>query len=63
MAPGATVTAGQALATLDTTALQANLHNKQAALDQANLTLQKALDGQSVPLPAAHPLVHDDAGR
>src|SRR5436190_6752252 len=38
--PGATVTAGQTLASLDTTALTAALHQKQAALDQANLTLR-----------------------
>jgi HlyD family secretion protein len=51
--PGATVAAGQPLAALDTASLQAALDNQQAALDQANLTLQKALAGQSVPAPGA----------
>jgi multidrug efflux pump subunit AcrA (membrane-fusion protein) len=46
--PGVTVTAGTPLASLDTTALEANLHNEQATLDQAKLTLQKALNGESV---------------
>jgi trimeric autotransporter adhesin len=50
---GDTVTAGQALAALDVSALTATLHQQQAALDQANLTLQKALAGQSVPAPTA----------
>ena len=40
---------------------QANLHKQQAALDQANLTLQKALAGQSVRRPGGHdPIVRDD---
>jgi HlyD family secretion protein len=50
---GDTVAVGQALATLDISALTATLHQQQAALDQANVTLQKALDGQSVPAPTA----------
>ncbi len=48
VAPGDTVTVGQTLATLDTTALQATLHQQQAALDQANLVLSEALAGKSV---------------
>ncbi len=48
VAVGDTVTAGQTLATLDVTALTATLHQKQAALDAANLTLQRALNGESV---------------
>src|SRR5436190_1512919 len=51
--PGATVTAGQPLASLATASLQANLDNQQAALDQAKLTLQKALNGVSVAAPGA----------
>ena len=50
---GDTVAVGQALAALDVSALTASLHQQQAALDQANLTLQKALAGQSVPAPTA----------
>jgi HlyD family secretion protein len=46
---GDTVTTGQQLATLDTTSLTDTLHQKQAALTQAQLTLQKALDGESTP--------------
>ncbi len=49
---GAAVAAGQPLATLDTSSLEANLHNEQAALDQANLTLQRALAGESVAAPS-----------
>jgi trimeric autotransporter adhesin len=45
---GAQVTAGEALATLDTTALQAQVHQKQEALDQAQLILTKALAGEDV---------------
>ena len=48
VAVGDAVTAGQTLATLDVTALTAALHEKQAALDAANLTLQRALNGESV---------------
>jgi multidrug efflux pump subunit AcrA (membrane-fusion protein) len=50
---GDTVAVGQALAALDVAALTATLHQQQSALDQANLTLQKALAGQSVPAPTA----------
>jgi multidrug efflux pump subunit AcrA (membrane-fusion protein) len=50
---GDTVAVGQALAALDVSALTASLHQQQAALDQANVTLQKALAGQSVPAPTA----------
>ncbi|MDQ1478059.1 MAG: trimeric autotransporter adhesin, partial [Actinomycetota bacterium] len=45
--PGAQVTAGQTLATLDATSLQQDVITKQAALAAANLTLYKALNGQS----------------
>jgi multidrug efflux pump subunit AcrA (membrane-fusion protein) len=48
VAPGAQVTVGQQLATLDTTQMQAQLHTSQAALDQAKLILAKALDGEDV---------------
>jgi multidrug efflux pump subunit AcrA (membrane-fusion protein) len=50
---GDTVAVGQALAALDVAALTATLHQQQSALDQANLTLQRALAGQSVPAPTA----------
>ena len=49
---GDSVTAGQPLAALDVTALEATLHQKQAALDQANLTLQNALDGKAASTSA-----------
>jgi multidrug efflux pump subunit AcrA (membrane-fusion protein) len=52
VAVGDTVAAGQALASLDVSSLTATLHQQQAALDQAELTLQKALNGQSVTAPA-----------
>jgi HlyD family secretion protein len=45
--PGARVTAGQTLATLDGTSLQQAVVAKQATLAAANLTLYKALNGQS----------------
>ena len=45
---GQKVTTGQTLATLDTSALQAALSAKQASLATAELTLQKALNGESV---------------
>jgi HlyD family secretion protein len=45
--PGQTVTAGQTLATLDTTALQAAVTAQQANLAAAQLTLANALNGQS----------------
>jgi multidrug efflux pump subunit AcrA (membrane-fusion protein) len=45
---GQAVGAGGSLASLDTRALERTLHTKQAALAQAQLTLSKALSGQSV---------------
>src|SRR5436305_4915816 len=47
--PGQAVTAGQALATLDTSALQAQLTAQQATLAAAQLTLGNALNGVSTP--------------
>jgi multidrug efflux pump subunit AcrA (membrane-fusion protein) len=52
--PGATVAAGQQLATIDTTQLVATLHEKEAALAQAQLALSKALDGQATVLPSSN---------
>ena len=52
VAVGDAVTAGQTLATLDVTALTAALHQKQAALDAANLTLQRRLSRRASPRPA-----------
>jgi HlyD family secretion protein len=49
VAPGAVVKSGQALASLDTTSLMANLHQKQQALAAAQLTLQQGLDGTAAP--------------
>ena len=48
VAVGDAVVVGQPLATLDTDALEATLTERQAALDQAELALEKALDGESV---------------
>jgi HlyD family secretion protein len=48
VALGDSVGAGQELASLDTTSLETTLHEKQAALARANLTLSKALNGESV---------------
>jgi HlyD family secretion protein len=45
---GDQVAAGQSLAALDPTSLMQTLHSEQAALAQAQLTLSKALSGQSV---------------
>jgi HlyD family secretion protein len=45
--PAQTVTTGQALAALDTAALEATVTSKQATLAAAQLTLDKALNGQS----------------
>lgn len=45
---GDSVTVAQALASLDPQALTQTLHEKQAALAQAQLTLEKALNGESV---------------
>ncbi len=47
---GDTVTAGQALASLDPVALTQSLHEQEAALAQAKLDLAKALNGESVSL-------------
>jgi len=47
--PGQAVTAGQTLATLDTSALQAQLTAQQATLAAAQLTLSNALNGISTP--------------
>jgi multidrug efflux pump subunit AcrA (membrane-fusion protein) len=44
---GTEVLPGQVLATLDTTQLQTAVNTKQAAVDQANLTLQKVLNGET----------------
>jgi HlyD family secretion protein len=54
---GATTTVGQRLATLDTTALERTLHERQAALAQAELVLATAAD----PPPAATDPPTDDA--
>ncbi len=48
VAVGDSVAVGQRLATLDTTELERTLVTKQAALDQAELTLAKELAGESV---------------
>jgi HlyD family secretion protein len=48
VAVGDSVAVGQALASLDTTSLEATLVEKQAALDNAELTLEKALAGEDV---------------
>ena len=48
VAVGQEVTVGSRLATLDVADLQVTLNEKQAALDQANLVLQLALDGEDV---------------
>jgi HlyD family secretion protein len=45
---GDTVEAGQTLATLDQTALNETVHQKEAALAQAKLTLSRALNGEDV---------------
>ncbi|MCU1355291.1 MAG: HlyD family efflux transporter periplasmic adaptor subunit [Acidimicrobiales bacterium] len=45
---GDTVSTGQSLATLDTQSLKDALDTKQAALDQAELILEKALNGEDV---------------
>ncbi len=44
---GDQVVTGQTLATVDTASLERTLHTRQAALAQAELTLSKALDGES----------------
>jgi HlyD family secretion protein len=50
VAVGDHVEAGGTLASLDTTALARTLHDKQAALAQAQLTLDKGMAGQSISL-------------
>ena len=45
---GDTVTTGQALGSLDTASLQSTLVEKEAALAEANLTLEKELNGEKV---------------
>jgi HlyD family secretion protein len=50
VALGQSVQAGGTLASLDTTSLMTTLHTKQSALAQSQLTLSKALSGQSVSL-------------
>ncbi len=52
---GDTVTAGQQLATLDTQSLDATLHQAEATLAEAKLTLQKALNGESVSAGSGNP--------
>src|SRR5262249_50960034 len=51
---GSTVTAGQTIATLDTTSLQQQLLSKQSQLASAQLTLYKALHGESVTGSGSH---------
>jgi multidrug efflux pump subunit AcrA (membrane-fusion protein) len=48
VAVGQAVAPGQVLATLDTAALHATVDERQAALDQAELTLERARNGDSV---------------
>ncbi|MCX6509883.1 MAG: biotin/lipoyl-binding protein [Actinobacteria bacterium] len=50
---GSAVTAGQSLASLDPNALQNTLHQRQATLANAELTLSKALDAQTAAADAA----------
>jgi multidrug efflux pump subunit AcrA (membrane-fusion protein) len=50
---GDTVTTGQQLATLDTSDLEATVAEKQAALDAAEVTLERALNGEDVSGPGA----------
>lgn len=45
--PGQAVAVGQILATLDTTALHRSLDSAQSSATQANLNLQRTIDGQS----------------
>jgi HlyD family secretion protein len=47
VAVGATVVPGQVLATLDPTQLEASLHESEATLAQAELTLEKVLSGEA----------------
>jgi HlyD family secretion protein len=48
VAVGDQVTVGQQLARLDTTSLDSTVADRQAALDQAELTLERALNGEAV---------------
>ena len=50
---GSAVTAGQSLASLDPASLQVTLHQRQATLANAELTLSKALDAQTAAADAA----------
>ncbi len=50
---GSVVTAGQSLASLDPVSLQDTLHQRQATLANAELTLSKALDAQAAAADAA----------
>ena len=50
---GSVVTAGQSLASLDPVSLQDTLHQRQATLANAELTLSKALDAQTAAADAA----------
>jgi HlyD family secretion protein len=49
--PGDTVTVGQELARLDATSLETAVAEAQAALDAAELTLERALNGEDVSSP------------
>ena len=53
VAVGDAVTTGQTLASLDPTSLDMDVRQQQAALDQAELVLQRALDGESVASPGS----------
>ena len=53
VAVGDAVTTGQTLASLDPTSLDMDVRRQQAALDQAELALQRALDGESVASPGS----------
>ena len=53
VAVGDAVTTGQTLASLDPASLEMDVRQQQAALDQAELVLQRALDGESVASPGS----------
>jgi HlyD family secretion protein len=55
VAVGDRVEVSTTLATLDTDSLVAAVNTAQAALDQAELTLQRALDGDAVSTPGQNP--------
>ena len=59
---GDAVTSGQALATLDPSSLEMAMRQQQAALDQARLQLQRALDGESVGSPSVRRERHPGLG-